>query len=410
MASPTVPASSVAAEGLSSAQAAERLQTFGANAVEERPVPAWKRLALRFWGPLPWMLEVTIALTLALSKDLQAGIIAGLLVLNGVLAFLQSAKADRALAALRQRLAVTARARRDGIWQRIPARDLVPGDLVRVRTGDVVPADLDLVDGHVSVDQSTLTGESFPEDLEPGAPVLGSSLVQRGEATGVVTATGSRSFFGRTARLVQEARPPTVLERAVFSIIRYLVVIDVVLVAAMIGFALLTGTSMSEVAPFALIVLIASVPVALPATFSAAQAIGAQTLIRDHGVLVTRLQAVQEAASMDVLCTDKTGTLTTNHLELAAAEPYGALDRSALLELAALASDPAGQDPIDLAILAAAPESEGGWQRLDFHPFDPATKRTEAVLERVGAPLGRGGGERRVVVKGMPDVVVAACA
>ncbi|MGH2717424.1 MAG: HAD-IC family P-type ATPase, partial [Actinomycetota bacterium] len=217
MAASTDPQLVLAPEGLTSARAAELLETFGPNAVEERSVPAWKRLALRFWGPLPWMLEVTIALTLALSKDLQAAIITALLVVNGLLAFLQSSKADRALAALRQRLAVTARARRDGSWQRIPARELVPGDLVRIRTGDVVPADLNLVEGNVSVDQSTLTGESLPEEIEPGDPALASSLVQRGEATGVVTATGSVSFFGRTARLVQDARPPTALERAVFS-------------------------------------------------------------------------------------------------------------------------------------------------------------------------------------------------
>jgi H+-transporting ATPase len=393
-------------EGLSSAEAARLLADVGPNAVEERAEPAWKRFAQRFWGPLPWMLEATIALTLALSKDLQAGIIAALLVVNSFLAFRQSAKSDRALAALKQRLAVSARVRRDGLWQRVPARELVPGDLVRVRAGDIVPADLELVDGAVSVDQAALTGESLPEEASPGAALLGSSLVQRGEATGVVTATGGASYAGRTALLVAEAHPPTALERAVFSIIRYLVIMDAVLVVAMIAYALASGNSLGNVAPFALIVLIASVPVALPTTFTAAQAIGAQALSRDHGVLVTRLQAVQEAASMDVLCTDKTGTLTTNHLELAAAEPYPPAGRDDLLRLAAQASDAAGQDPIDLAILAAAPEAGAAWRRIDFRPFDPSTKRTEATLERPAA----GGPQRVTVVKGMPQVVAASCA
>lgn len=402
--------------GLSAAEAARRLAEVGPNAVDERHERALVRLGKRFWGPLPWMLEATIVLTFALGKGAEAVIITGLLVLNGLLGFRQSARADRALQGLRSRLAVTARARRDGVWQRVPARDLVPGDLVRVRAGDIVPADLELLEGAVSVDQSALTGESLPEDLGAGGAALGSSTVRRGEATGRVTATGPGTYLGRAARLVRESRAPTALERAVFTIIRYLVAIDATLVGVMVVYALATGTPLSEMAPFALIVLIASVPVALPTTFSAAQAIGAQELSREHGVLVSRLAAVQEAASMDVLCTDKTGTLTLNQLRLHAAEPAAGFDREGLLARAALASDDAGQDPIDLAILAAAGAVDGGadgaiggWRRVSFTPFDPSTKRTEATVERDGPSAAGGLRERQVVVKGMPQVVAGLC-
>jgi H+-transporting ATPase len=399
-----------AGRGLTEEEAAHLLQTVGPNELPEQTTPAWLRLAARFWGPLPWMLEVTIALTLVLGKDLEGAIIAALLVVNSLIGFRQSAKADAALAALKSRLAVKARVLRDGSWHTVASRLVVPGDVVKIRAGDLAPADLEIQEGQVSSDQSSLTGESLPQEVGPGDQVYGSSIVARGEATGVVTATGERSYFGRTAQLVQTARGKTALEKAVFSIIRYLVVIDAVLVVAMVVYALVVGASLGDVAPFALIVLIASVPVALPATFSVAQAVGSQELSDDAGVLVTRLQAIQEAASMDVLCTDKTGTLTTNRLELADTAPYGPVDVAELLHLGALASDAAGQDPIDLAVLKAAALGDGdhaeGWERLSFEPFDPSTKRTLAVVEHRG-PQGT---ERLVVVKGMPEIVAASCA
>jgi H+-transporting ATPase len=228
--------------------------------------------------------------------------------------------------------------------------------------------------------------------------------VTRGEATGVVGATGSATLFGRTSVLVREARTATHLESVIFHIVRYLVVIDVTLVAVMFAFAAAIGTPLADTAPFALIILIASVPVALPTTFTVAQAVGAQELSRGsderhpgHGVLVTRLSAVQEGASMDVLCTDKTGTLTLNQLRLEDAVAYPPFTADELLTMAALASDDSGQDPIDLALLRAADGHPGGATRLEFTPFDPSTKRTEALVERAG--------ERLRIVKGMPEVV-----
>ncbi len=363
------------------------------------------------------MLEGTILLTLLLGKDLEAAIITLLLVLNSVISFAQQARADEALRLLRGRLAVNARVRRDGRWLLLPARDVVPADAVRVRVGDVVPADLLLVDGHVSLDQSSLTGESIPVDAGPGDAAFGAAVVTRGEATAEVTATGASSYFGRTSALVGEARTATHLEQVIFRIVRYLVVIDVVLVAVMFAVAAANGTRLSDAAPFALIILIASVPVALPTTFTVAQAVGALELSRGgddsrpgrpgHGVLVTRLSAVQEGASMDVLCTDKTGTLTSNQLTLDAVVAYGPFDRTRVVELAGVSSDESGQDPIDLALLRAARsedelvERSGGWRRLAFTPFDPSTKRTEALVE--------GDGRRLQVVKGMPQVVAELC-
>jgi H+-transporting ATPase len=358
------------------------------------------------------MLEGTIVLTLLLGKDAEAVIITMLLLLNSVIGFLQQSRADNALELLRSRLAVNARVRRDGRWSLLPARELVPGDVVCVRVGDLVPADIELMDGHVSIDRSSLTGECVPTDAGPGETGYGATVVTRGEATAVVTATGAATSFGRTSGLVARSKTATHLEEVIFQLVRYLVVIDIVLAVALFAFAAATGARFRDTAPFALIILIASVPVALPTTFTVAQAVGALELSRGsderhrgHGVLVTRLSAVQEAASMDVLCTDKTGTLTLNQLALEDATAYPPYTRGELLRLAGLASDDSGQDPIDLALLRAARDagaSPGGDERLAFTPFDPATKRTEAVVAHGGAQLR--------IVKGMPHVVADLCA
>ena len=283
----------------------------------------------------------------------------------------------------------------------------MPGDVVRVRVGDVVGADLDVLDGHVSVDQSSLTGESVPIDVGPGDQALGAAVVTRGEATGRVVATGAASLFGRTSLLVREAKPATHLESVIFRIVRYLVIIDVALVAVMFTYAAIVGVSLSETAPFALIILIASVPVALPTTFTVAQAIGALELSRGaderhrgHGVLVTRLSAVQEAASMDVLCTDKTGTLTLNQLSLERRHAYPPSSDAELVTLAALASDEAGQDPIDLALLRAADGADG----------PPAVLRALRPVHEAHRGDRRAGREVLRIVKGMPPVVASLCA
>ncbi len=388
----------VAKGGLSTREAQARLRQYGPNAVqEERPHPLLLFLH-KCWSPVPWMLEVTLLLELVLGRYTQAVIIAILLVLNAVLSFTQERRASNALSLLRQHLAIQVRVFRDGRWQLTPAQDLVPGDVVHVRMGDLAPADLLLHDGQILVDQSALTGESAPVEVGPGKPAYAGSTVRRGEATGEVTATGGRTYYGKTAELVRTSTAPSHLEALIFAVVKYLVAVDLLLVVAILAYAVAGGIPLVEIIPFALILLVASVPVALPATYTLASALGSLELAK-RGVLVTRLSAVEEAAAMDVLCSDKTGTITKNQLAVSAVRAYPPHTEDELLELAALACDEATQDPIDLAILAAGryPSSARQWQRLQFLPFDPATKRSEALVSGANGVLR--------VVKGAPSVV-----
>ena len=390
--------------GLTGIEAKRRLQEVGPNAVaEERRHPGRDFLA-KLWGPVPWMLEVVILLQLFLDKEDEAAIIFALLIVNALLGFIQEGRANRALDLLKARLTVMSRVRRDGQWQGVPAPQLVPGDVIHLRMGDLAPADVRLADGQVQADQSALTGESLPVEAGSGDMVHAGAIIRRGEATGEVTATGARTFFGKTAELVRTARTVSHLERTIFAIVRYLVALDAVLVAALIVYALASGLPLAEVIPFTLILLVASVPVALPATFTLATAFGARELAA-RGVLVTRLSAIEEAAAMDVLASDKTGTITENRLALAALSPRPPYGEDDVLRLAALASDEATQDPIDLAILEAARArglSAPVMETLRFIPFDPQTKRSEAVCRD-------GDGERRVL-KGAARVIAALCA
>ncbi len=387
------------APGLTSQEAARRLAAYGPNEIAEERPHRLRRCLSKLWAPIPWMLEATIVLMLILGRLLDTGIIGFLLVFNAVISYLQEAKAETALELLRQRLTVNARVLRDGAWRVLPARELVPGDVVHLRMGDIVPADLRLTAEGVVLDQSPLTGESVPVERDPGDTAYAGAVVKRGEATGEVLATGAHTYFGRTTELVKIARTASHLETLIMRIVRYLVGIDLLLVLTMLLFAVGMHIPLLEMLPFALILLVASVPVALPATFTLAEALGAQELA-NRGVLVTRLSAIEEAAGMDVLCTDKTGTITLNRLSLEQLAPYPPFTADSLLELAALASDPATQDPIDLAILDEE-QRRGGqantYERLEFSPFDPATKRTEALLRRAGETLR--------VLKGAPQVL-----
>ncbi len=385
--------------GLSSAEAQVRLQQFGPNAMPEehrQPLQAFLR---KLWGPVPWMLEVAIVLELIIGHFTQAIIISLLLIFNAVISFLQENRAQNALALLQKRLTIQVRVLRDNTWQLLTADRLVPGDVVHLRMGDFVPADLKLSDGHLSVDQSTLTGETLPVELGPGDRAHAGSTVQRGEATAEVTVTGAKTQFGKTAELVQVAKTASHLETTILGIVKYLGVLDVLLVVGVLIYAALTALPLVDVIPFALMLLIASVPVALPATFTLASALGSQELAK-HGVLVTRLSAIEEAAGMDVLCSDKTGTITQNQLVLAAIHAEPAFTEDEVLRWAALGSDAASQDPLDLAILKAAEDRhllDEQTKRLSFLPFDSSTKRTEATVAI----------DQRVlrIVKGFPPAV-----
>src|SRR5581483_9872171 len=266
--SESVLSSNINLNGLSNRDAARRLAEFGPNATPEAHASRWRAFLGKFWAPVPWMLEATIALQLALGKADEALVIGALLIFNAAISFTQGHRADRALALLKQRLSVSARVLRDGRWQKISARAIVPGDLIHVRLGDLVPADARLTEGEVLLDQSALTGESLPVEAGAGASAYAGSMVRRGEATGEVTATGTRTYFGKTAELVRTARTESHLAGLILRIVKVLVALDLLLVLGLFVYAIATGLPLHELLPFALILIVASVPVALPATFT----------------------------------------------------------------------------------------------------------------------------------------------
>ena len=386
--------------GLSQAEAQKRLLHYGPNALPEQKKRPWLVFIKKMWAPVPWMLEISIILELVLGKYVEAVIISLLVLFNALMSTLQENKAQNALALLKQSLTVKARVLRDGTWQVLEGSGLVPGDVVYLRMGDLVPADLKLFSGQLMIDQSTLTGESLPVEAEKGSEVYTGTIIVRGEATGIVKSTGIHTRFGQTAELVRLAKTTGQLERIVFSIAKYLVILDAILVGIVFVYAMITHLPISGMLPFALILLVASVPVALPATFTLATALGAVDLAK-KGVLVTKLNAIEEAASMQVLCTDKTGTLTENNLQvdqIAAFSPYTQKD---VLRLAVMASDQATQDPLDKAIFEKA-KSDGvdtsiNSSRQKFIPFDPTTKRSEAFFDENGHFLQ--------IMKGAPQII-----
>lgn len=399
MESDATPRTSILPSGLTSQEADQLLAQYGPNSVAEEREHAVRALLSKLWAPVPWMLEAAVLLEILLHKNIEAGVIAGLLVFNAGLSFVQERHAQQALALLRRRLIIQVRVRRNGAWQRLAAERLVPGDLIHMRMGDMVPADARLSIGNMMVDHSALTGESMPSDAGPGDICYTGGLVKRGEATAVVTATGSRTFFGKTAELVRQARAVGHLQQMIFTVVKYLVALDVVLAGLVLAYALKVGMGLGDIMPFCLMLLVASIPVALPATFTLASALGTQALAQ-RGVLVSRLSAIEEAAAMDVLATDKTGTLTRNELSVAkiiAMAPYSEAD---VVRFAALASDEATQDPLDLAILAAARSrsvSTSDYTVNKFVPFEPSTKRSEALVQW-GPSIMR-------VIKGSPSAV-----
>jgi H+-transporting ATPase len=387
--------------GLTTAEAEASRAQAGANEVPEPPPHPLRALAGRFGGPVAWMLEAALVIELGLGKAPEAVIIAALLVFNALLAQFQERRAEEALRLLRHRLRVSARVLRDGMWSLLPAREVVPGDRIHLRMGDIVPADGRIVDGQVEVDQSTITGESAAASRGPGETLFSSSIVQRGEASADVIATGTRTFYGKTAELVRSAKAASHLERLLFEVVRYLVTLDTLLAVVVLTIGSLRGVSLTTMVPFVLILLIASVPAAMPATFTIANALESRRLV-DRGVLVTELSAVQDAASMDLLCADKTGTLTEGRETLGDLVSLVGDDDRAILALAGAACDESTQDTIDLAVLAEARRrGVAALERTRFLPFDPALKRSEAWIRSADGPVR--------VVLGSPSVVADLC-
>jgi len=377
------------APGLTSDEARARLAQSGPNAMPDTETPLWRLALAKFWAPVPWMLEAAIVLQIVLGERVEAAVIAGLLVFNAALGFFQEGRAQATLAALKSRLALTVPVRRDGAWKTLPAAELVPGDLVKLSLGGVVAADVKLADGSVLLDQSMLTGESVPVEAGPDFQAFAGALVRRGEATALVTATGARTKFGRTAELVRTAHVESTQQKTVVRVVRNLALFNGAVIVSLVTYAGLRRMPVGEIIPLLLTSVLASIPVALPATFTLAAVLGARALAR-LGVLPTRLSAVDEAATLDILCSDKTGTLTRNELTLTTVLPEAGFDEAHLLAWAALASSDGGQDPVDMAIRAAATKAPitDPARVTTFVPFDPATKMAEAtVVDAKGATL-----------------------
>jgi H+-transporting ATPase len=369
----------VSRDGLTSDEARRLSEKFGPNSMPDTSSHPARSAIEKLWAPIPWMLEAAIVLELVLGKFAEAGIIAVLLLFNAALGFFQEGRAQATLAALKKRLAMTASVRRDGVWKIRPAADLVPGDMVKLSLGGVVAADVRLTEGNVLLDQSMLTGESIGTEAGPGFQTYAGALVRRGEAVASVTATGTRTKFGRTAELIRGAHVVSTQQKAVLRVVRNLAMFNGALIIILVSYALAHAMPASEIIPLVLTAILASIPVALPATFTLASALGARALA-SQGVLTTRLSAVDEAASIDVLCADKTGTLTLNQLTVTAVQPMPGFDESRVLTMAALASSDGGQDPVDSAIHTAASKkvASNPPKLLHFVPFDPATKMSEA--------------------------------
>lgn len=388
--------------GLTGIEARSRLQMYGPNAVPDAAPPLRELALKKFWAPVPWMLEGAIVLQIAMHEFFEAGVIGVLLAFNAALGLFQEKRAQATLDALKARLALTASVRRDGRWQTIAATELVPGDIVALSLGSVVAADVRLITGNVQLDQSLLTGESLPIEAGPGYETFAGALVRRGESVAEVTATGARMKFGRTAELVRTSHVASSQQKAVLRVVRNLAMFNGTLVVLQMVYAAVLGLSVDQAARLFLTALLASIPVALPATFTLATALSARALAR-RGVLPTRLSAIDEAATMDVLCADKTGTLTRNELAVTAVEAVGRFGEEHVLALGALASSVSGPDLVDAAVrraAAAKPAPSMAFRLLRYVPFDPARKMSEALVADAG-------GEDLRVVKGAYAVVAA---
>jgi H+-transporting ATPase len=389
------------AEGLSTAEAGERLKRFGANEIPEKHTNALLKFLSYLWGPIPWMIEAAAVLSLLVHHWVDLVIILILLVFNAAVGFWQEYQAGNAVAALKKRLALKSRVRRDKAWRMIDAKELVPGDIIRLRLGDIIPADARLIDGdYLSVDQSALTGESLPANKVKGESVYSGSVAKQGEMIALVTATGPHTYFGRTAKLVAEAGKASHFQKAVLQIGDYLIYLSLALVVVLVIVQLFRGAPFAELLQFALILTVASIPVAMPAVLSVTMAVGAMALSKMKAI-VSRLESIEEMAGMDILCSDKTGTLTQNKLTLGEPELAGGIEAGELIVSAALASKAENNDSIDLAVLAGLPDPHllDGYEPQSFVPFDPVGKRTEATIRDAN-------GRTFKVTKGAPQVVM----
>ncbi|WP_158769765.1 plasma-membrane proton-efflux P-type ATPase [Paraglaciecola sp. L1A13] len=388
-------------EGLTQLDATKRLSKFGPNEIQEKKTNLFLKFLSYFWGPIPWMIEVAVILSAAVGHWPDFFIILILLLTNAVIGFWEERQAGNAIEALKDKLASKARVKRDGKWITPPARELVPGDIIRMRLGDIVPADARLLEGDsVEVDQSALTGESLPTTLKSGDAVFSGSIIRRGEIGALVYATGEKTYFGKTAQLVKEVHSVSHFQKAVLKIGNYLIILAIALVALIVTVAILRGDPILTTIQFALVLTVAAIPVAMPTVLSVTMAVGARLLARKKAI-VSKLVAIEELAGMDLLCSDKTGTLTQNKLKLG--NPFGVNDVDAedVILNGALASRAENNDTIDLAVLSGLKTEDAlsAYEVVHFQPFDPVHKRTEATVKNKE-------GKTFKVTKGAPQVIL----
>ncbi len=388
-------------EGLSQAEAQKRLTQYGPNEIEDKKTSPFLKFLTYFWGPIPWMIEAAVILSAVARHWPDFAIILLLLLANGVVGFWEEHQAGNAIAELKSSLAIKARVKRDGKWITPAARELVPGDIIRLRLGDIVPADARLLEGDpLEVDQSALTGESLPVTRKPGEAVFSGSIIRQGEIGALVYATGGNTYFGKTAQLVQDAHTVSHFQKAVLKIGNYLIVLAVALVAVIIAVAIFRGDPILTTLQFALVLTVAAIPVAMPTVLSVTMAVGARLLARKKAI-VSKLVAIEELAGVDMLCADKTGTLTQNKLTLGDPFSLNNVPADQVILNGALASRADNNDTIDLAVLGGLKDKESikAYEVLHFQPFDPVHKRTEATVKTKD-------GKKFKVTKGAPQVIL----
>ena len=388
-------------EGLTGVEAKKRLKKYGLNEIEEKKTNMFLKFLSYFWGPIPWMIEAAVILSAVAQHWPDFFIILILLLANAMVGFFEEREAGNAIEALKAKLAVKARVKRDGQWINPPANELVPGDVIRLRLGDIVPADARLLDGDaVEIDQSALTGESLPVSRKPGEAVFSGSIIRQGEIGAMVYATGSHTYFGKTAQLVQDAHTVSHFQKAVLKIGNYLIVLAVVLVAIIITVAIFRGDAILTTLQFALVLTVAAIPVAMPTVLSVTMAVGAGILAKKKAI-VSKLVAIEELAGVDILCADKTGTLTKNELTLGSPFSVNNYNADQVILNGALASRKENNDTIDLAVIGGLKDENAmkGFKVTHFQPFDPVHKRTESTVKDKD-------GKEFKVTKGAPQVIL----
>jgi len=390
-------------DGLSAEEAENRINAFGYNEIAETKRNTLLEFCKRYWGPMPWLLEFAIVLTVILKHFTESWIIFILLTINAVIGYAQSQNSQKAVALLKKKLGIKAKVLRGGKLILVAAKELVPGDIINIKLGDLVPADVDIISGEVSVDESALTGESLPKDLHPSDIIYSSSIVKRGEAKCVVVNIGAFTYFGKTVELVKIAKPKSKQEELMLTIVKYMMYLGVTASIIVSIYAIYLHKDVLFILSFIVIFLIGAIPVALPAVLTIVQAMGALELSK-NGVLVTKLDAIEDAASIDIFCFDKTGTITQNKLSVVDSTAFGKFNKEDVIKMAVLSSQGDGMDAIDLSIIDYSKSINtnlGGYEKISYAPFNPESKKTEAIVKFNGKSFR--------IVKGAAQTIMGLC-